>query len=204
MPNPNTPYGLQPVSYAWGAPYAGAARIYYVPVGNATALFFGDPLLGVTNSSDGNGIPTMEIAAAGASGEIGGVFGGIANNAGQPTIPVLQNQTPYLAAGQAAYIYVIDDPFVLFKIQENSVGGAGTGGSLVSGAGGRNTNLIAGTGSTVTGFSGWQIDSSVLETTNTGQLRIIQALQEVDNAIGVNCKWLVKINLHQMLNTTGI
>jgi len=204
MPNPNTPYGLQAVSYAWGAPYAGATRTYYVPAGNATALFFGDPLLGVTNSSDGNGIPVLEIAAAGASGYISGVFQGITNNAGIQPITLLQSQTPYLAAGQAAYIDVIDDPFVLFKIQENSVGGGGTGGSLVSGAAGRNTNLIAGTGSTVTGFSGWQIDSSVLETTNTGQLRIIQALQEVDNAIGVNCKWLVKINLAQMLNLTGI
>lgn len=199
MPNPNTPYGLQAVSYLNGAPYAGAARVYYVPVGNATALFFGDPLLGVTNSSDGNGVPTMEIAAAAGGTYVGGVFAGIANNAGQPTITVQQTQTPYLAAGQAAYIYVIDDPLVLFKIQEDSVGGA-----MVSGAGGRNADLIAGTGSTVTGFSGWQLDSSTLQTTNTLQLRIIQALQEVDNAIGVNCKWLVKINLAQQFNLLGI
>lgn len=199
MPNPNTPYGLQAVSYAWGAPYAGAARVYYVPVGNPTALFFGDPLLGVTNSSDGNGVPTMEIAAAGGGTYVGGVFAGIANNAGQPTITVQQTQTPYLAAGQAAYIYVIDDPFVLFKIQEDSVGGA-----MVSGVGGQNADLVAGTGSTVTGFSGWQLDSSTVNTTPTLQLRIIQMLQEVDNAVGVNAKWLVKLNLAQMLHTTGI
>lgn len=200
MANPNTPYGLQAVSYAWGAPYAGAARVYYVPVGNGTALFNGDPVLGVTNSSDGNGVPTMEIAAAAGGTYVGGVFAGIANNAGQPTIPVLQNSPTYLPAGTAAYIYVIDDPFVLFKIQEDSVGG-----SMVSGAGGRNADLVAGTGSTVTGFSGWQLDSSTLQTTNSLQLRIIQALQEVDNVVAsANAKWLVKINLHQMLNLTGI
>lgn len=199
MANANTPYGLFPFAYAWGAPYAGAARVYYVPSGNGTALYFGDPLLGVTNSSDANGVPTIEIAAAGGGTYVQGVFGGIANNAGLLTIPLLQSQPPYLPASTAAYIYVIDDPFVLFKIQEDSVGGA-----MVAGAGGRNADLVAGTGSTVTGFSGWQLDSSTLQTTDTLQLRIIQALQEVDNAPGNYAKWLVKINLHQMLNLTGV
>jgi hypothetical protein len=196
MANPNTPYGLQPVANIWGAPWSGAYRVYYVPVGNSTALYLGDPVLGVTNSSDGNGVPTMEIAAAGGGTYVGGVFMGVANNAGQPTIPVLQNQPVYLPASTAAYIYVCDDPYALFKIQEN--------GSMVSGAGGRNADLVAGAGSTVTGFSGWQLASSTLNTTNTLQLRIIQALQETDNAIGTNCKWLVKINLHQFNNPTGI
>jgi hypothetical protein len=205
MANANTPKGLFPVSYAWGAPYAGAARVYYVPVGNLTALYFGDPLLGVTNSSDANGVPTMEIAGAGGGTYVGGVFGGIANNAGLLTIPLLQSQPVYLPATTAAYIYVIDDPFVLFEIQEDSVGGGGTGGAMVVGAGGRNADLVAGTGSTVTGFSGWQLDSDTLQTTSTLQLRIIEAVQSVDNQAGIPyAKWLVKINLHQMLNPTGI
>lgn len=200
MPNPNTPYGLQPVSYAWGAPYAGATRVYYVPVGNATALYLGDPVIGITNSSDGNGIPTAEIGTAAGGAYNLGVFQGIANNAGQSTIPVLQNSTPYLPAATAAYIYVVDDPFVLFKAQEDSVGG-----SMVSGAGGRNVDLIAGAGSTVTGFSGWQLDSSTMDVTATLQMRLIQALQEVDNTVATtNAKWLVKFNLHQMLRALGI
>ena len=66
MANPNTPYGLRPYAYMSGAPYNGAVRTYYVPVGNATALFLGDPVVLITNSSDGNGIPTVEIATAGA------------------------------------------------------------------------------------------------------------------------------------------
>lgn len=199
MANANTPRGLQPYAYAWGAPWGGAVRTYYVPVGNGTALYLGDPVQIVTNSSDGNGVQTAEIATAGGGTYVLGAFMGISNNAGIATIPVLQNQTPYLPAGQAAYIYVSDDPFLLYMAQEDSVGGA-----MVSGASGRNVDLIAGAGSTVTSQSGWQLDSSTLTTTATFQMRIIELLQEVDNAVGVNAKWLTKINLNTMLNPTGV
>lgn len=200
MPNPNTPRGIQPYAYAWGAPWGGAVRTYYVPVGNPTALFFGDPVAPITNSSDGNGVPTAEIATAGATNYILGAFMGISNNAGSAVIPVLQNQTPYLPAGQAAYIYVSDDPFLLYEVQEDSVGG-----SMVSGASSRNADLIAGAGSTITNFSGWQLDSSTLGTGNTLQMRIIQALQEIDNTVGsANAKWLTKLNLSSMLNPLGV
>jgi hypothetical protein len=198
--NPNTPYGLRPYSYMSGAPWGGAVSVYYVPVGNATALFIGDPVLNITNSSDGNGIQTVEIASAGASDYVLGAFLGVANNAGQSVITLLQSQPVYLPASTAAYVYVSDDPFLLYAIQEDSVSS-----NLVSGASGRNTTLTSGTGSTVTGMSGWQLTSANLETTNTGQMRIIRGLQEIDNTIpGASAKWLCKINLHPFLNTTGI
>jgi len=199
MANANTPYGLRPYSYVWGAPYAGAVRVYAVPANNGTALYYGDPVKLITNSSDGNGVQNVVIGTAAGGAYTLGSFMGIANNAGQTTIPVLQNQTPYLAASQAAYVYVVDDPFVLYAIQEDSLGGA-----MVSGASGRNADLIAGSGSTVTSQSGWLLDSSTLQTTNTLQLRIIQLLQEVDNAVGTYAKWLVKLNLASMLNLTGV
>lgn len=192
MANANTPRGLKPIAYESGAPYNGAGRVYYVPVGNGTALYYGDPVNIVANSADANGIPVAEIATAGSGHQILGAFQGIANNAGPLVIPVLQSQTPYLAAGQAAYIYVCDDPTLLYEVQEDSVGGA-----MVAGAGGGNANLVAGAGSTVTSFSGWQLQSSSLSqggADTTKQLRIIQMLQRVDNAVGVNAKWLVKIN----------
>lgn len=195
MANANTPRGIIPYAYMSGAPYNGAVRTYYVPVGNATALFFGDPVNIVPNTADANGVPAVVIAAAGSTGQILGSFCGISNNAGMLTIPLLQNQTPYLPALTAAYVYVSDDPFLLYMAQEDSAGG-----SMVVGAGGGNVNLIAGAGSTVTNFSGWQLDSSSLDqngSDSTLQMRIIQGLQQVDNAVGVastNGKWLVKVN----------
>lgn len=199
MANANTPRGLQPYSYRSGAPWGGAMRTYYVPVGNPTALFLGDPVISITNSSDGNGVQAVGIASAGGGAQILGAFMGISNNAGIPTITLLQNQTPYLAADQAAYVYVTDDPYLLYWVQEN--------GAMVAGASGRNADMVAGTGSTVTSESGWQLNSSTLQTTSTLQMRIIEGLQEVDNTIpGTNAKWLVSINdgIHPWTAGTGI
>jgi hypothetical protein len=199
MANPNTPRGLVPYAYTWGAPYNGSVNVYYVPVGNATALYVGDPVLLVSNTADANGIPTAEIAAAGGGTYITGVFMGVANNAGQLTIPVLQSNSVYLPASKAAYIYVADDPNLLHMVQEDSDGGA-----MVAGAGGRNADLVAGAGSTVTGLSGWMLDSSTLQTTNTLQMRVERLLQQADNAVGLYAKWLCRINLSSARNLTGI
>lgn len=197
MANSNIPRGLQPFAYAWGAPWGGAVRTYYVPAGNATALFYGDPVALVTNTSDGNGVPVAEIATAGAGHYLLGSFCGISNGAGQAVIPVLQSQTPYLAAGQAAYIYVSDDPFLLYEVQES--------GAMASGASGGGAALVAGAGSAITSFSGWQLDSTTLEHGGTAQqMRIIQMLQRTGNAVGANAKWLTKINQHSMLNSVSV
>lgn len=197
MPNPNSPRGLIPYAYSEGGMYNGAVTTYYVPAGNATALFIGDPVVGLTNSSDGNGIPAVGIATAGGGTSILGSIQGVSNNAGGNVIPVLQNQPVYLPAGQAAYVYVADDPDLLFWIQEN--------GAMVSGAGGRNADLVAGTGNTITGYSGWQLNSSTLNTTATLQMRIRRMLAEpADNMIGTNAKWLCRINLHSINNPLGV
>ena len=205
MANANAPRGIIPYAYRSGAPYNGAVRTYYVPVGNATALYMGDPVVLITNSSDGNGVQTVEAATAGGTNNGGiayavlGSFAGISNNAGTATIPLLQSQPVYLPASTAAYIYVADDPSLLYWAQEDSVGGA-----LVSGASGRNISLVAGTGSTVTGFSGWMLQSSTLSAANAYQMRIVELLQKGDNTVGTYAKWLTFINNHPFNSTTGI
>ncbi len=191
MANPNTPYGLRPYAYAWGGPYNGAVSVYYVPAGNATALFLGDPVALIGNSSDANGIPAVQIATAGASDYFLGPVVGVANNAGQAVITVQWTTPVYIPVSTAAYVYVADDPNLVHAIQEDSVGGA-----LATGAPGGGALLVAGTGSTVTGMSGWQLQSSSLGANSTSQLRIMRLLQETDNAIGVNAKWLVRNNLN--------
>ncbi|WP_342626914.1 hypothetical protein AAC691_11040 [Nguyenibacter vanlangensis] len=197
--NANSPFGLRPMAYASGAPYGGGVQVYYVPASNATPLFLGDPVLALGGAADASGVPAVGIAAAGASGPITGVMQGIANNAGETVLPVLQNQTPYLPAGQAAYIYVADDPNLVFAVQEDSIGGA-----LPAGAASSNASLVAGAGSTVSSLSGWQLQSSSLGTAAGGQMRILRAYQSIDNAIGANARWLCRINLHAITSTTGI
>ncbi|MBB2177291.1 hypothetical protein [Gluconacetobacter johannae] len=197
--NSNIASGLRPLSYMSGAPYSGGVQVYYVPAGNPTPLFIGDPLVALDGVADANGVPGVGIATAGGSGVITGVMQGVANNAGELVLPVVQNQAPYLPAGQAAYVYVADDPNLVFAVQEDSVGGA-----LAAGAVSKNADLVAGAGSTVNGFSGWQLQSASVGTTATLQVRILRAYQSIDNAVGANAKWLVRINLHSITSPTGI
>ena len=190
--NPNTPRGLQPYAYTWGAPYNGAVSTFYVPAGNGTALYLGDPVVFTQNSADAFGIPVVQIASAGSTNKITGVFMGRANNANQNTIPVLQSNQVYLPASTAAYVYVCWDPNVIYWAQEDSVGG-----SMAYTSGGGNTAaLVAGAGSTFTSFSGWQIQSSSIGTGT--QVQVIQPLPEIDNVVSstityTNAKWLTRI-----------
>lgn len=198
MANANLPRGLVPVRYQSGAPYNGAMNIAYVPSTYATALYRGDPLIWVTDASDAIGIPVVARATAAGGNYISGVCAGPLSG-GDPAVPVLATDPQYHVASTGGYVGIITDPYILWEIQEDSVGGV-----MTVGAAGRNADLIAGSGSTVSGWSGFQLDSSTLNTTNTLQLRIRETVQRVDNDATLDyAKWLVQINLHSARNLTG-
>jgi hypothetical protein len=198
MANVNSPFGLRPYAYQSGAPYNGSVRVYYVPSSYASAIYVGDPVTTVTATADANGVPAVTLATAGASSYFLGPMVGIANNAGPLVLPLLQSSPVYLPASTGGYVYVADDPFLLYEMQENSSPSA-----LAATSASRNVTMNAGSGgSTLTGLSSWQIDSNTLGTTSN-QLRLIQVLQETGNAPGTNAVWLVKNLLPQLNNTTG-
>ncbi len=182
MPNSNAARGLVPVRYRNGSPYMGAARTYYVPASDATALFVGDPVV-IAGSADSAGTPTCTIATAGA--RFTGVVVGFRPTGGAS----IGAEPKYRAASTAGYVLVADEPNLMFEVQEDSVGG-----SLAATNTHQNCDLIAGAGSTATGYSGWMLDSSTAATTNTLQTRIIGLQVRVDNDFGTNAKWLVANN----------
>jgi hypothetical protein len=200
MANANLPRGLIPVRFRSGAVYNGSFNIYYVPASYATALYIGDPVIGITNQSDANGIPVVNRAAAGGGTFILGAMLGVVGG-GEPVIPTLAYNPTYRPASVAAYIAVADDPDVLFEVQENSsVGNIGIGGS------GRNVDLVAGSG-TGANYSGFQLASNTLNTTNTLQMRLVRPAERINNnptATDSLAKWWAFINLHSARNLTGI
>lgn len=201
MANANIARGLIPYRRYDGTRWNGAANVYNVPASYATALYIGQPLI-ATGASDANGIPVVQTATAGATNYTIGPMVGIVS-AGTPIVGITRDMTVYHPASTNQYILVADDPNLLFWVQEDSVGGSIDPAT----AGTKNADLVAGAGSTVTGYSGWMLDSSTIGTGATKQLRILSALQEVDNVVGTsdtNAKWLVKINLHSLLNATGV
>lgn len=201
MANANTPRGLIPYRHFDGSVWNGSANMYFVPAGYATALFIGDPVIMLNTQNDANGIPGVNIATAGTSGVVLGSVVGIVNG-GNPTVTVTRDLPIYRQASVAQYILVADDPTLMFMIQDD--GAAGT--ANPQNWPGKGAQLVSGVGSTVTGYSGWQMNSTGIATGSAAaQLRILRLLDQADNAQPPTAfaKWLVKLNLHQLANATA-
>jgi len=205
MANANVARGLVPYCHFDGSVWNGSANIYYVAAGYGTALYIGDPVVTHSASSDANGIPAVNLAASG-SPIVGAVVGIVVGGPNaSTTIAVTRDLPIYHPASTAQYILVADDPTLLFYIQDDASAQA-TAPNLWAGL---NANLVTGTGSTYTGYSGWQLQASSVATTNTLDLKIMRALNQPDNVIGtvantnMNAKWLVKLNNYQYAYQTA-
>ncbi len=189
MANTSRVNGFNPSKYLNGSPWNGQVTRYYVTAGDATAIYIGD-LVKIDGGSDGNGIRSVTQAAA--SQAVCGAVVACAVNPANLNIDGL-----YRAASTARYVFVADDPNVLFEVQAN--------GTVPTADVGSNANIVVGSGSTVTGQSGMQLDYSTTGTTATLPLKIIELVQRPDNDISsTNAKFLVKLNNHQLQTGTGV
>jgi hypothetical protein len=201
-PTVDKTYGLKPVNRLDGLPYAGAIRQIPIASGYATAILNGD-----TVKIDTNGY--LVAGSATATGSNVGVFVGCSyvNSSGQPVqgqyYPALQSTSTALAFG-----YVVDDPNAVFKVVATS--GQTTVPTAFSRAiVGANVPLSVTTGNTTTGDSYYGIDGTAAATTNTLPIRVVDVVPETAtgpaNATATTYyEFLVKFNLHQYTDTTGI
>ena len=189
MANSDRPSGFKPVKHLSGSPWNGKANVYYIAAAEGTNTFIGDAVV-LAGSADTLGMyPTVAQAAAGNTTIVGVVIGfGL-----QPELMMNPDNLSmkYRALSTAMYCLVVDDPFVIFEIQEDSVGN-----NLAATEVGLLTNIVVGTGSTTTGKSAMELDSSGTATDTAGQLRILRAVNRPDNALGAHCKWEVLIVEH--------
>lgn len=202
MANANSPFGLRPISNN-GTMWTGQGRLYCFPAADASNIFLGDPILAL-GTSDANGVPNATIASAGSSNYINGVFIGLTNGpaggAGNAAFTVTRDLPVYVQSGVLAYGLVCDDPNALFVTQEDSVGGAIAAASSAF----EDANMVQGNGSTVTGFSGWMLDSSTVANSANLQVKILGLSRGPDNVIGNYAKWVVRLNLAGLWKSTGI
>jgi hypothetical protein len=195
--NANKPMGFIPHSYLNGAPWNGQCRTYNVVASYATALYVGDPVI-TSGTADGNGVQGVAIGAG--TGPLLGVIVGIGKYEGGSFNPSNLDIT-YRPASDAKtwYVKVVDDPAVLFEIQEES----GTV-QLAATDVGANTISVLAAGN---GFvSGWQLacyTTAAPTTTNTLQLRLHGLVRRPNNAFGAYAKWLVSINVHELGHGPG-
>lgn len=185
MANADSPFGLRPVRYLSGAPYNGAVNKYYVASGDSTAIYVGG-LVKPAGSADANGV--MSVTGNVSTGNpVMGVVVSVA--------PVTADSTIYRAASTERYVYVADDPNLLFEVQEDADAGA-----LAITAVGNTADLTGFTsGSTTTGLSAIEIDTSTATASGDGtqDVMIVGFSQRQDNEVGVaNAKVLVRLNNH--------
>lgn len=192
MANVDRVWGFRPVGHTNGAPFNGQVRKYYIPSGDSTAVFQGD-LVKLAGSADANGVATVAQAAAGDT-PVGVVMFFEPNPSDLSML--------YRAASTARYVYVADSPDLILEVQEDGVGGA-----LAATSVGLNADAVVGSGSTTTGQSGMELDSSTAATTSTLVFNILGFSQKTDNEVGsANAKMLVTYNVHQFgsVGTAGL
>jgi hypothetical protein len=169
-----------------GAPYNGACNRYYVPATDTDAAIYVGGLVKLTGGADALGIPVVTGNVATSNPVVGVVVG---------VEPITADSTTYRANSTARYVFVADDPNLMFECQED-----GTTVATVAGA----TAILTGftSGSTVTGLSAIEISTAgISETSDTDDdVRLIRMVQSPDNAVGANGRWLVRLNVHQYVN----
>jgi hypothetical protein len=201
-PSVTQTYGLKPLNRLDGLPYAGAIRQIPIAAAYATAILNGD-----TVKVDTNGYLVANTTSN--SGDSVGVLVGCqyVNSSGQTVqgqyYPAATSTTTALAFG-----YVVDDPNAIFKVVATS-GQTTTPTAYSRALVGSNVALSINTGSTNTGDSYYGIDGASAGTTATLPIRVIDVVP--DTATGPRSasattyyEFLVKFNLHQYTDTTGI
>lgn len=200
MANTSAPFGARPVRYRNGAPWTGQATPYYCPSDYDTALYVGDPVVIVGDSNDaefmgfGPGqLSEVNIATAGATNRYTGFVTGF--------LPTNRDSLVYKPASTEAIVMVCDDPNVVFWMQDD--GDA----TITNDTIGLNADMVSGTGSTVTGRSGWVIDGSTAPAADaTYQLLLLNLARLPDNEVGDYAIWEVMMNLqtYEPLAALGI
>lgn len=200
----NAPFGLQPVRHWNGNPWNQATRVLCAVDGN-TALYVGDPVYRkVVDAKDTSGIYLgCDILTGGTVNNVTRqVLGVMMSRAGtivttgpgRPGMisPVLQTDKVYLPADtDGGLINACVDISVCFIAQSN---GSGTPAYTQVGTG---ISLVAGTGGSDTGISGWALAMSTTSATATTQQTLLIGLWDdpTNAATDTYAIWEVLLNI---------
>ena len=205
MANANTPRGLSPVGTITGAAYNEQGRLYAIANDGTNTYAIGD-VVKVAGSSDTNGVPYVTKAAT--TDTPVGVIVGI--RVSDPSVSLvgttLALNTIYLPLNSGLrYVFVVDDPSVIFQVTGDATGVAAA-------------DVFKNAGLTITANQTTLAQSAPLSNTvlaassflaigSSGSLalplQIIGLAQAVNNAPGAYAQALVKWNKHQFLNPVG-
>lgn len=201
MANLNRPFGLRPIRSGNGSPWCGEVQLYHIPSTDGTEYHIGDPVT-LAGTGDATGVPSVSIGVPSAPilGSITSVHPvkpirpsliGLANDLETTNIPA--------AKSRDYYVMVVNDPDIIYLIQEDSVGGA-----LAVTDIGANIDFAVVAPSEDFQYSGTVIDSSTVGAGVGLSLKLLgQEQRDADNEVGDFADWLVRINNHQFRTGTA-
>ena len=183
--SPNRPSGAKPSRYLNGDDWNGQFQLYGTSTSNAVAIYKYD-LVSFDSSNRSlaltdNYAPALPLVAAVASDittatQRGVVVGFLPEPEFNMTVSASLGLM-YRVGSTKRYVQVVDDPFVIYTVQENAQG--------YTSASNNGINKSAGTaytaGSTTTGVSGMQLKTSDIQTAAARPFRILRYTQTVDN-----------------------
>ena len=195
MANTSRPSGFSPVRTQMAGSTNGQGNLYYIPSTDTNAYYIGDPVK-TSAGADANGVP--QVVKAAGTDKVRGVFIG-AQAASTTTsfqgVTLTLEQTSIPATKtRDYYIYVEDDPQAWFEVQDDGL----TAGNCVAASVGLNSSFTVATPSLATQLSASVLTSSTFASTTTLNVKILGLVQTPDNAFGINAKWLVKFNQHEL------
>ena len=197
MANLDAPRGFVPFRYLNGAAWNGACNMYCVPSTDATVISPGDAVISAAGM-DANGIPYV-AKAAGTDAVRGVVIGVLAANPNDPSLVgttldlTLQNMPATKAKDY--YVLVVDDPAVLFEIQDDGLN------LLTTAAANKNAIFTVANPTSPQQNSASVLSTASVATTATLNLKLMGLAQRPDNTLALHAKWLVMFNLHELRGT---
>jgi hypothetical protein len=181
MANTDKAFGLRAIG---NLSATGAQKQYgYEIADNQAGTIFQGDLVALSAGYITRFLPASHTAAV-------GVFNGcnyIDPTTGKPTFKNFYPGSVNITAGKIV-ADVIDDPNQLFLVQCDA--------GFVAADVGKNADVVGTGGSTTTGVSSMELDSSTLATTAALNLKVVGLYNDVNNDFGTNAVVVVKINEH--------
>lgn len=192
-PTVDKPYGFRPINRLDGNSYAGATSTYKIASSYNTAIFNGDLVVLVTGG-------TIEKFTGTTTGSPLGVFMGC-NFTSAQSQPLQSQSYPGTSVTNASAMVIID-PSVAYQVAVTDASSVMSTSALA--AVGSNMSVLAGTGNSTTGDSGSSVLAGSEATTAALPIRVLNVVYETATGADAFPELIVKINLTQFNNTTGV
>lgn len=200
MANAVGPRGFVPSRYMDGSAWNGATNMYVVLSTEANQINVGDVVKSAANG-DANGIPAVTKITNGTDTGRGVVVGCLAANPNDPSLvgTMLDLTLQNIPATKAKnyYVLVVDDPNVLFEIQDDGLA------ALTATSCNKNASYTVTNPTAPAQNSASVLSTASVNTTNTLPLKLVGLAQKPNNAYGANANWLVRFNVHELYGSTS-